>query len=226
MLRYIINNIFPKVCLGCEKIIPDSQLYLCSSCLNELSALKIPQNNNNFIFDRFHSRIPIKSVSSLFLFNKNSIIQRIIHSMKYENQPAIGDWIFSFWKEYNQNQSIKSLKIDAVIPVPVHRNRLKKRGYNQIEIYAQSIANYLSCDYRDDIIIRKQHLDSQISKDKNERLFRMENAFTINISETYNKGHYLIVDDVITTGTTMINCSKLLLCKNSSISIHSICITN
>lgn len=121
-------------------------------------------------------------------------------------------------KEFIINQ-----KVDAIIPVPLHPKRLKERGYNQVESFGKAISKNLNIAYNDSLLIRNVYTKTQTQKDKNARQYNKENIFECKFQESdYNK-HYLLIDDIITTGATLEKCGKAILkIPNSKVSILTI----
>ena len=112
-----------------------------------------------------------------------------------------------------------------VIPVPLHKKKLKKRGYNQVAKFAQEIAKQLEVEYVDDVLIKITNVSSQVTKNRFNRWVNNEELFTIQNKEKINNKHVLLVDDIITTGATMEACIAVLnKVDNVKISVASMAI--
>ena len=143
MIKSIINVFFPKVCYTCHSLLNDNELDLCTNCRNNLPVTNFHFNNDNTVLKVFYGRVKIENGTALLRFEKKGIVQQLIHGLKYKGQEQIGvflgDWL---------GGELKTLKayeeIDVVIPVPLHKKKLKKRGYNQVAKFAQHIANSLN----------------------------------------------------------------------------------
>jgi len=114
------------------------------------------------------------------------------------------------------------ITVDIVIPIPIHKKRLRSRGYNQVALYAKTIATSLTAEYRDDILIKKSHKKSQVFLTRKERFENILNSLSLHNSEAIKGKHVLIVDDIITTGATMKACLSTLKNKTAEISVASI----
>ncbi|MBT8318949.1 MAG: ComF family protein, partial [Gramella sp.] len=163
---------------------------------------------------------------SLLHFRKKSGVQQLIHDLKYRGHHEIGNYLGKWLgAEIAQSEEYKS--IDIVIPVPLHRSRLKERGYNQVEGFGREIAKALDSDYRDDILLKISATKTQTFKDRISRWGKLEETLSIqNISNIENK-HLLIVDDLVTTGSTIEACAhKLLEIPGIKLSVATMAITN
>ncbi|KAB7528413.1 ComF family protein [Flagellimonas olearia] len=220
-----INNILlPQVCFGCNAQLFRGESILCAVCRHEM-----PLTDHNFLdentVDRiFYGRIAIKKAASFVFFTKNGIVKNLLHSLKYKNQEQIGGF-FGDWYGAHLKKEMGLGKIDVVIPVPLHPKKLKKRGYNQVALFAQKIAEAIGAEYRDDLLLKTLNTKTQTKKD---RLLRWENskeAFVVNPMAKVHFGHVLLVDDVITTGATIESCAKALLrLKPKDISVLSMAV--
>lgn len=220
-----INNILlPRVCFGCNAQLFRGESILCAVCRHEM-----PLTDHNFLeentVDRiFYGRIAIKKSASFVFFSKNGIVKNLLHSLKYKNQEEIGGF-FGDWCSSHLKQDKNLGNIDVVIPVPLHPKKLKKRGYNQVALFAQKIAEAIDAEYRDDVLLKTLNTKTQTKKDRQLRWENSKEAFEINPLAKLGLGHVLLVDDVITTGATIESCAKVLLkTKPNDISVLSIAV--
>ncbi len=120
-------------------------------------------------------------------------------------------------KDYNN--------IDIVIPVPLHRNKLRKRGYNQVAKFGVEIANALNVKYIDNVLIKTTATKTQVFKKRMARWNNSNEIFAIKNKDLISGKHILIVDDIITTGATIEACSNILNnAKNVKISVVTMAI--
>ncbi|WP_228236421.1 ComF family protein [Allomuricauda sp. M10] len=206
-----INNILlPRVCFGCNAQLFRGESTLCAVCRHD-----VPLTDHNYLeenaVDRiFYGRIPIKKAASFTIFSKNGLIKNLLHWLKYKNQEQIGGFLGD-WCGAHLKHDPGLDKIDAVIPVPLHPKKLKKRGYNQVALFAQKIAEHINAEYRDDVLLKVINTKTQTKKDRQLRWESSKEAFIVNPEALINFKRVLLVDDVITTGATIEICARTLL---------------
>ena len=193
--------------MNCEVIIPETQEFLCENCKNSLPLTGMILDSGHELHAKINETARIKYASSLLFFEQGNMAQKLIHYMKYKNFPELGAWLADLWLAENKNNPALS-EIEAVVPVPIHAKRERKRGYNQVEACAKRLAERLNCSFDNQVLVREHHLESQTASGRYERLGRMKNAFRRTNSEAK---HYLLVDDVFTTGATLTACAEELL---------------
>ncbi len=219
----VINNILlPRVCFGCNDQLSRGEHILCTVCRHELPLTDHNYSDENAIDRIFYGRIPIKKAASFVYFSKNGVVKNLLHWLKYKNQRQIGAF-FGTWcgSILEQDENLKS--IDAVIPVPLHPKKEKQRGYNQVSLFAQTVAQYIGAEFRDDLLLRVVNTKTQTKKDRVLRWKNTQNAFALNPKAKMPSGHLLLVDDVITTGATIESCATVLFQLNDvKVSVLSI----
>jgi ComF family protein len=210
MLHHLINLFFPKSCAGCESFLLSNENVICTQCRHEIPLTNHHKIENNEIFQKLYGRIPIEYGSALFYFHKKGIVQEMIHKLKYKGQEeigaTIGDWYASELKNIEQMKNI-----DYIIPVPLHKKRLRERGYNQVESFGKAIASNLEIPYDKGLLHRNLHTQTQTRKDFLGRADVISTVFDVNFSERHHGRHFLLIDDVITTGSTLEACSRAIL---------------
>ncbi|WP_317168435.1 ComF family protein [Costertonia aggregata] len=145
----------------------------------------------------------------MFFFIENGIVKNLIHNLKYKNQEQISGFLGDWYGEILKTDS-GIAKIDFVIPVPLHKKKRRKRGYNQVDGFGKGIAHHLGAKFRDDLLLKTANTRTQTKKD---RIFRWQNAqelYILNTVDILQNKNILLVDDVITTGATLEACSTAL----------------
>lgn len=210
MLNYLINLFFPKVCSGCRTILMTNETVFCTHCRHELPLTQYYLDPENQAVKKFYGRIVVEHVSAFLYFNKKGIVQELIHNLKYKGHEEIGTVLGNWYVE-----DLKELKLetpfDLVIPVPLHPKKLRERGYNQVTTFGNALAEGLNIPCNDTILYRKRYSKTQSKKNLFGRSENLESIFDVHFSEENQNKHFLIVDDVLTTGATLEACSRALL---------------
>lgn len=227
MLRNLIDLFFPKVCSGCSEILLGSENVICTLCRHEIPLTNHHLNPENETFKRFYGRVPVEFAASLCYFNKKGIVQKIIHNLKYRGHQEIGT-ILGDWYAHELKSNPIFSTIDTIIPVPIHQKRLKKRGYNQTATFAGALSQNLKIPVNNMLLERSVFSDTQAQKNIFGRSNLTNSAiFSAHFTEENHNKHYLLVDDVITTGATLEACSiALLKIPGARISVLCIAYTN
>lgn len=212
MYKYLINLLFPKLCIGCEVQLITNEHFLCVNCLHSIPCTNLHSVNGTMIVDLFYGSICLEQATALFFYHKKGMVQKLIHQLKYKNQEKIssylGNWLGDDLIACNSYQDI-----DVVIPVPLHNKKLRSRGYNQVTGFGEAIAHKLGASFIENILIRAINTHTQTKKNRWTRWKNVDTIFMldeINIDQLKGK-HILLVDDVITTGATIKACSKEIL---------------
>ncbi len=205
----MLNLLFPKVCRTCTNILSKQEKILCVSCRHRLPLASHHKTGSTAMKAIFYGRFSVEAATALLQFQKKGMTQELLHDLKYRGQHRIsnffGDWLGN---ELTNHKEYKDC--DIVIPVPLHKQKLRKRGYNQVEGFGKEIAKALAIPYRDDILIKTSKTNSQVFKQRFTR-FNAEEIFTIQNKEVIENRHILLVDDIVTTGATLENCAHQLL---------------
>lgn len=210
MFNSLINLFFPKVCAGCKSFINTNEYVICTICRHELPLTNHHLNPENEAFKKFYGRIPVEHVSALLYFHKKGMVQEMIHNLKYKGHEEIGSLLGEWYATDLKNNSVVK-NADVIIPVPLHKKRLKERGYNQVTNFGIALSENFNIPMNDTILMRKVYSKTQSKKSLLGRLEGIETAFDITFTEDYNNKHFLLIDDVLTTGATLEACSKELL---------------
>ena len=225
MIESIINLFFPKACAGCNSFLLKDEIVICTSCRHDIPLTNHHLSKNNDVFSKFYGRIPIEFASSLMYFHKKGIVQEMIHKLKYKGHQEIGEAIGYWYAE--ELKDIKELNdVDFIIPIPLHKKRFKERGYNQVTTFGEALSKSWKKSYNETILVRNVYSKTQTSKSILGRAEVVENIFGVNYNESHHNKHFLLIDDVITTGSTLEACGReLLKIPGSKISIVCMAMT-
>ena len=205
----MLNLFFPPVCEGCKSLLSDNELLICSACRHELPVTNFHFDDNEAVKKVLYGRVDLQLATALLHFSKKGIVQELLHNLKYRGHEEIGVF-FGKWLGAELSGLKDYESIDVVVPVPLHRSKLRKRGYNQVAKFGQEIAKALEVDYNDKTLVRQFATKTQVFKS---RLMRSDDAkprFQISEKQRLIGMHILLVDDIITTGATIEACCNVL----------------
>jgi len=178
----------------------------------------------NDAFKRLAGRVPLEKVMSMLVFEKQGIVQQIIHKLKYRGHEEVGT-LLGYW--YGEIIKDECKEVDAIIPVPLHKRRLKERGYNQVSTFCNALSDCLKIPVNNKILSRSLYSKTQTKKAFFLRTDVKKEIFDVSFSDKDSGKHFLLVDDVLTSGTTLELCSKALLkIPNTKISIVTMALTS
>lgn len=224
MLKNILDILYPKTCLGCDAMLQTGEDVLCTKCRHELPLTNHHLTNENDAYKRLSGRISLEKAMSMLVFEKEGIVQQIIHKLKYKGHEEVGTLLGSWYSEIIKDQIGD---VDEIIPVPLHKKRIKTRGYNQVTTFCNSLSGSLEIPINDTILVRKRYSKTQTKKSLFSRTEVHSEIFDVHFSESDYGKHFLLVDDVLTTGTTLEQCSKALFkIPNTRISIVTMALTS
>ena len=200
---------YPKQCEACGKSLVSGEDVLCVTCLVDMPRTDYMKWDDNPVAQIFWGRQQIEMATALFQFAKGSRYRKLLHKLKYKSKPEIGVFL---GRELGVSlkESEHFNNIYGIIPVPLHTSRLKTRGYNQSEKIAQGINEVSDWPVINDILLRNKATETQTKKNKEERWKNVSGKFTLKNPERLNGKSILLVDDVITTGSTLEACVEEL----------------
>ena len=206
-LEDIFNIFFPKVCLCCHEHLLNNEATICLICRHDLPITNFSFEENNLVEKSFYGRIPIENATALFYFLKKGKVQQLIHELKYNKQQQVGTFVGN-WLGAEMDESNRFKNIDCIIPVPLHRKKLKTRGYNQVTTFGESLAKKLNIPYNEDILIKISSTQTQTKIVRLDRWKNVQELFVIQNENNLKNKHILLIDDIITTGATLEACCK------------------
>lgn len=183
--------------------------YVCIDCLRKLPRTYYETCRDNPVEQKFYGRVELFSAFSGYYFEDDGDVQRLIHAFKYHNRPDVAVLMGT----HLGRMMLKSkfhLDYDYVIPVPLHPEKLRKRGYNQTEMIARGISEITGLQVLTDVLVRVKYGISQTNKSSSDRWLTIQDNYECINQERLIGARVLIVDDVLTTGATLEVCCKAM----------------
>lgn len=197
-----ISLFFPRVCFACDNPLLKHEEFLCTECLHGLPETDFHLRPDNPVINQFYGKINFESAASFYYFSKGGKVQHLVHTFKYQGYRDIGLYTGKIYGE-KLLQSPLFQNIRDIVPIPLHPSRFRERGYNQAELFARGIAQSLNATVHTDVLIRSYASETQTHKTRFSRWENVKEIFALKDNEKLSGKHILLVDDVITTGSTL-----------------------
>ncbi len=200
-----VDFIYPPMCICCERRLRDTQRHVCTSCWNSLERVDFTGGLSLTHERLFGKDGAVTSCLSCFYFKEGISMQRIIHSLKYQNRRSLGIELGRILgRLLSENPEFLSAQI--VIPVPLHRTKLRERGYNQCDFISRGACEATGQTVRTGLLLRRKNTISQTELSLEERRENVRDAFLVaeGCRDRVRGARILLIDDVITTGATLI----------------------
>jgi ComF family protein len=224
LLEYIddlVWMLYPILCAACNKPLYKGENCICTKCLFNLPRTGFHIQPGNNVERHFWGKVKITRATAGFFFGKGQRVQKLVHQLKYKGRKDVGEFVgIMLGKELCESDFSN---IDLIVPVPLHKSRLKHRGYNQSDCFAEGLSKGMNKPASLHALIRKEATTTQTKKHRYERYLNVDNIFEVSDETEIEEKHVLLVDDVITTGSTLIACAEALLTiKGVQVSIAAI----
>ena len=204
----VSDILYPAHCIVCESGLIQGETHICIKCLSTL-----PTVNENYSPDSLYQRLSIELrpafVWAYLLFDNKNKTQKILHAIKYGDNPDLGIQMAAILADRIQEQ-IRFAEIDYMLPVPLHASKKRKRGYNQATKIAEGIQKVVEIPIEESVLYRRRNLFVQARSKRAKRFENVKQVYAIRNTEKIEGKHVLIVDDVLTTGATLEACGLLL----------------
>lgn len=217
-----LHLFYPHICTGCGSDILEKENLLCLHCINDLPNTNFALYKDNPVEKAFWGRIPVSAAHSQYYFAKESLIQHLIHQLKYKNNKDIGVYMGELMGKALLNSN-RFNNIDALVPLPLYPDKERKRGYNQATVICEGMANVMNIPVIKNNVIRQRFTETQTRKHRAERWQNVEGSFVVTHPQQLQGKNILLVDDVITTGATIEACgSSILQCEGTKLFVASL----
>jgi ComF family protein len=214
--------IYPNLCIGCGSGLVTGENYICYRCLIGMPRTHFHLVSGNPLEQLFWGRAQIEKATSWFFFQKGSNYQHLLHHLKYKGLRGIG---VELGRNFGSELMVTNYfsEVDAIVPVPLHPRKEKQRGYNQSLAIAEGLSQQLKIPIETDILIRRYYSETQTRKGRFERWENVSELFDLKLPGFFSGKHVLLVDDVVTTGSTLDACAqKILSCNGAKVSIATL----
>lgn len=202
---------FPDNCPVCGRTMMSGESDICYSCIDALPETGYHTLADNPVAQHFWGRLPFSHAAAYLYVQDGNITQDMIHLLKYKHRKNIGIRLGRLYGHKLLDSASLIRDIDLIVPVPLHRTRLRERGYNQCDYFAQGLSEVLHIPYDGDIMVRVKENISQTKRSRYDRWENVEGIFALAKPDKVKGKHVLLVDDVVTTGATIESCAWALL---------------
>lgn len=212
--KQLIDFFLPRLCVSCFSKLNYNEQYLCNNCFEEIQKpdlIRLQHEYNR----KFADENIISGFTSAFIFEKDKVLQHLIHSLKYNENFRIGIYLGRIVGQLCRD-IIMGWNPELIVPVPLHHLKKAERGYNQSFYIAKGIGSTLNIKLSHSSIKRKRYTSTQTALSLIERKDNIKDAFKLKNTKSVEGKNVILVDDVITTGATVSECGKILLTEGAA----------
>lgn len=226
MMRSVFDLWFPKLCAGCDTVLLAQEKVLCLHCLEALNFIPFTTKNFPEMYHQFYGKLCVQYVAALFFYHKEGGVSKsIIQNLKYRQREDIGIFLAHMcWQRFRYHPVFK--EADIIVAVPLHSRKQKQRGYNQLHLFCETLSRLSNIPFDKRLLIRKRYTPSQTRKSFFKRSDNTTPVFELRFSREREGNHFLLIDDVITTGSTIEQVGNVILTiPGSRLSVFSMAYT-
>ncbi|MDR1981161.1 MAG: ComF family protein [Tannerellaceae bacterium] len=206
----LLHLFFPRLCLLCKEPLTQKEKQLCQGCLHNLPYTCFYETGNNLLFQRLMGKVLVEHATAFLYYVKRGTTQQLVFSLKYYGNKELAYLLGRLMALAFRDTPLCSTA-DVLIPVPLHRKRERKRGYNQAEKLCRGIASVWDLPVDTTSLYRLLKTDTQTKRGLYDRWFNMQDVFAVKDAEALQDKHVILVDDVVTSGSTACSCAEALL---------------
>lgn len=213
MLQDLLSLLFPEICYACEEPLARGEKYICTDCNVRLPYTDVHLHGateHNRLQQRFWGKVPVRFVFAYLYFRPKGRVQRLLHRLKYKGASELGEYLGHRYGSLLSDHHY-SEHFDLILPVPLHRHKQRRRGYNQSDSFAKGLSEAMQVAWADNILVRNTDTISQTKKSRLDRWQNVEKVFEVKSPDRIEGKRVLLVDDVLTTGATLEACAIALL---------------
>jgi ComF family protein len=205
-----ISLLFPRLCYACGNHLLRNESLICTECYVIIPRTNYHLQDDNPVAQLFWGRCRLEKAAAFSYYNKGSRIRKLIHNLKYNGIKEIGFELGRIYGVALKNSEFIA-GIDLIVPVPLHPAKERVRGFNQSELISRGLADAVTCPVDNTSLRRITVSATQTKRSRYERWTNVEGIFGVSDADAIKGKHILLVDDVITTGSTIESCAAELL---------------
>ena len=224
-LQHLFNLFYPDTCVCCDQYLLDQEKIICIECRLDLPFIETGNSTYNPLLETLKGKVIVEEGTSFLYYHPVGKVKKLIHQLKYKNNQKVGIFLGE-WLGQKLLETKAYNSIDYIIPVPLHKDKLMLRGYNQLTKFGETLSSILNIKYLEGVLIRNTMAKTQTLKKRLDRFKSLVNNFSLINANLLKNKHVLLIDDVVTTGATLEACCKeLLKIEGMKISIVTIALT-
>lgn len=224
-LQHLFNLFYPDTCVCCDQYLLDQEKIICIECRLDLPFIETGNSTYNPLLETLKGKVIVEEGTSFLYYHPVGKVKKLIHQLKYKNNQKVGVFLGE-WLGLKLLETKAYNNIDYIIPVPLHKDKLRLRGYNQLTKFGETLSSILNIEYLEGILIRNTMAKTQTLKKRLDRFKSLVNNFSLINADLLKNKHVLLIDDVVTTGATLeACCNELLKVEGMKISIVTIALT-
>lgn len=192
ILNSLLDILFPKICNGCGGVLTAHEQIICTNCRHQATVAGFHKTKADTLKNIFYGRVAIQEATALLKFQKKGITQTLLHNLKYKKQEDISAFL-GRWLGAELSEIAAYKNIDVVVGVPLHKNKQKARGYNQVTGFGKAIAQALDIVYLEDVLVKVSKTEAQVFKTRGKRIQDKQVFTLINSAKIKKNTFYLLM---------------------------------
>jgi ComF family protein len=202
MLKTLFNYFYPRTCISCGNVLLLHERFFCMHCLYNLPETRYHEFVKSPLTQLFLGRVRVENVGAFLFYKKGNHTQKILQHLKYFGNKEVGVFLGKYYgAQLTQQKHWKD--VDLIIPIPLHKKKERKRGYNQSEWIAKGLSEGMQIPYFTNLLIRSDFTETQTKKSRFQRWQNVKEVFQLTDPNALKEKHVLLIDDVLTTGATL-----------------------
>jgi ComF family protein len=224
ILDDFLSLLFPRLCYACGNQLLRNESLICTECYVLIPRTNYHLEKNNPVEQLFWGRCMIEKAAAFSFYNRDSRIRKLVHNLKYKGIREIGTELGKLYGLSLLRSDFLN-EVDMIIPVPLHPSKKRIRGFNQSDLISDGLSEATGIPVFKDVLERTLKTDTQTRRSRYDRWENVGGIFSVNGSVDISGKHILLIDDVITTGSTIESCaSELLKAENVKVSVAALAV--